>query len=384
MDPLIDPLEPRQLLAGFSFSINDIAIFEGDSGSSLAVFTVAFSGFNSLGGASVQYSTADGSAKAGIDYTPTSGQLIFGPGVRARTIAVPILGDTLADGDKQFVVNLFNAAGANIADGQGQATIVDDDGATVTVSASDNKAVEGGKDNGSFKITRDGSTAAPLRVNYSLLGTAANGIDYVRLTGKVTIPRGKSSASVKVSALADTLAEGNEIVTLRLSKSSAYAIGSAKQARVTIVDGDSTPPLAALNAPAITAASANPYQFTVIYTDAKLVKARSIGDGDLRVTGPNGYSQLATLVSKSPARNARTITATYSVPAPAGQWDVADNGLYTVSVIASQVRDRAGNFIAAGALGTFNVNIPAVHPMASNFGTSPIAFDDGDKGDILP
>src|SRR5262249_16414712 len=38
--------------------------------------------------------------------------------------------------------------------------------------------------------------------------------------------------------------------------------------------------------------------------------------------------------------------------------DPTDNGPYTVSVQSNQVADTQGNFVLAGPLGTFNINIP--------------------------
>ena len=55
----------------------------------------------------------------------------------------------------------------------------------------------------------------------------------------------------------------------------------------------------------------------------------------------------------------KTVIATYSVPAPGGAWDAADNGTYTVALAAAAVQDLAGNPSAAVAkLGTFAVNVP--------------------------
>jgi hypothetical protein len=41
-----------------------------------------------------------------------------------------------------------------------------------------------------------------------------------------------------------------------------------------------------------------------------------------------------------------------------GAWDRGDNGLYTISQVAGQVTDMAGNPAAAGAVGQFTVRIP--------------------------
>ena len=51
-------------------------------------------------------------------------------------------------------------------------------------------------------------------------------------------------------------------------------------------------------------------------------------------------------------------TATYSIAAPGGTWDHADNGTYTVSLPAGQASGTNGNFAQPGVLGTFAVAVP--------------------------
>jgi hypothetical protein len=60
----------------------------------------------------VAYATADGSAKAGKDYTAKTGTVTFGPGETSRQVTIAIAADTLKEGDESFAVTLSNAAGA--------------------------------------------------------------------------------------------------------------------------------------------------------------------------------------------------------------------------------------------------------------------------------
>lgn len=91
--------------------------------------------------------------------------------------------------------------------------------------------------------------------------------------------------------------------------------------------------------------------FTVNYGDATSgVNASSIGAGDVTVTGPNNFSQVATFKSYSNG------VATYEISAPGGIWNAAANGTYTVSQNATQVKDNAGNYRPAGSIGTFIAN----------------------------
>ena len=90
---------------------------------------------------------------------------------------------------------------------------------------------------------------------------------------------------------------------------------------------------------------------------SKAERLASVATGNLRVTGPNGYSLLATLVSRTLAVGGKSATAVYSVPAPGGSWDSSDNGTYTILVVANQVKDTSGNALVAGGLGTIAVAV---------------------------
>ncbi len=76
-----------------TLTINDASITEGDSGASQLSFTVKLSQA-ATGPVTVNYSTANGSATAGSDYTAATGTLTFAAGETTKTIAVPIAGDT--------------------------------------------------------------------------------------------------------------------------------------------------------------------------------------------------------------------------------------------------------------------------------------------------
>jgi hypothetical protein len=74
----------------------------------------------------VSYSTADGTAVAGVNYTAVSGTLTFAPGETAKGILVPTLNDGVADPTRSFTVNLSNPTGGVLANTQAVGTILDD------------------------------------------------------------------------------------------------------------------------------------------------------------------------------------------------------------------------------------------------------------------
>ncbi len=110
-----------------AISINDVAVDEGNFGTTPATFTVSLSNpsFQTI---TVDYATADGTATvADGDYLPASGTVTFLPGDTSEDVTVTVNGDTKIEPDEDFFVNLSNPVNATIADGQGEGTIVNDD-----------------------------------------------------------------------------------------------------------------------------------------------------------------------------------------------------------------------------------------------------------------
>ena len=65
-------------------AINDVAVDEGNSGTTPAVFTISLAGSTQLP-VTVSYATADGTGKAGTDYQSANGTLTFNPGESTKS-----------------------------------------------------------------------------------------------------------------------------------------------------------------------------------------------------------------------------------------------------------------------------------------------------------
>ena len=74
-------------------------------------------------GAEVDYTTVDGTAVAGEDYTHTTDTLTFGEDQEEATVRVPLIDDTVEDDGETFTLVLSNPKGATIADGEATGTI---------------------------------------------------------------------------------------------------------------------------------------------------------------------------------------------------------------------------------------------------------------------
>ena len=71
----------------------------------------------------VAYATADGTARAGADYTRTRGTLRFAPGETVKTVRVPVLDDAHDEGEETLTLRLSKAFRARLADRVATGTI---------------------------------------------------------------------------------------------------------------------------------------------------------------------------------------------------------------------------------------------------------------------
>ena len=80
----------------------------------------------------MDYATRDGTALAGSDYVATRGTLNLYRDEIQAVIAVEIIGDTIAEQDEVFYLDVFNPVGGSFGDGivklTAVRTILDDDG----------------------------------------------------------------------------------------------------------------------------------------------------------------------------------------------------------------------------------------------------------------
>jgi CSLREA domain-containing protein len=243
-----------------SISIGDVAVAEGDSGTSIAVFTLTLSGPS---GATVStgWSTSSGTATAGVDYETAGGTVTFPPGATTATVGVTIDGDVLIENNETFFVDLAGPVNATLADWQGSGTIADDDG-TPSLSVNDPTVVEGTP--ATFTVTLAPPSALPVTVAYATSdGSAVAGSDYTAASNTLTFAPGETSKTIAVTTLGDAVAEPEEQFQITLSSPSGATIGDGS-GTATIVDDDGAPRVTIGNATASEGNSGTtPLTFTI-------------------------------------------------------------------------------------------------------------------------
>lgn len=224
-----------------SLSVNDVSVNEGHSGTTAATFTITLSAA-SAETVTVNYATADGTATAGSDYTAGSGTLTFAPGETSKTVTVSITGDTVTESNETFTVNLSGPTNATLGDGQGVATIVNDD-TPPSLRVNDVTVTEGnsGPVTAVFTVTLTPAGTQAVTVNWATSnGSAIAGYDYTYASGTLSFAPGETSKTVSVNVTGDVLDENNELLYLNLS-GAVNATISDSWGYGTIADDDAEP-----------------------------------------------------------------------------------------------------------------------------------------------
>jgi probable HAF family extracellular repeat protein len=232
---LLTPVPPDGPLV----TISDATVTEGNSGIRNAMFTVTLSAAGTEP-VSVNFTTANGSATASSDYQANSGTLTFGPGETSRTITVLVNGDRLGESNETFAVNLSGATNATIADGQGVATILDDE---PRVSIGDVTKAEGKKNQTTiftFTVTLSAAYDQAVTMSFQTVnGTATTGNnDYVAKTGTITFAPGETTKTITIEVKGDGKKEANETFYLDLFGLSSNALFAKDRGLGTILNDD--------------------------------------------------------------------------------------------------------------------------------------------------
>lgn len=110
-----------------SLTVADILVDEGTGGTRDATFVLQLSAPAPAGGAWVDVETVDGSARAPGDFTRVATRIPFAAGERSASVSVPIVTDADFEADEQFSLVVRGAGAVVVADGDGVATIRNDD-----------------------------------------------------------------------------------------------------------------------------------------------------------------------------------------------------------------------------------------------------------------
>jgi hypothetical protein len=298
-----------------TLSVNDITLTEGGM-SPNATFTVTLSAASGRT-ITVQYATADGTAKSALegpdrDYASTSGTLTIPAGQTTATVGVFVYGDNTFEPDENFFLNLSNGTNATITDAQGQASIPNDDTAP-TVFVQDSFVQEGNSSTQSalFIVTLSNPTYLPVTLNFVTADDSASaGSDYVATSGSITVDPGEMFKPITVPVIGDTIDEESETYFLDISNAQNATI-TGPRAFGLISDDDG--PTVSINDVSVTEGQSGTTDATFTLT----LSAASVQTVSVRATTAPGtatgnvdYSQRTSTLTFPVG----TLTRTFTVP----------------------------------------------------------------------
>ena len=325
------------------------AVAEGDEGNiTRATLDVTLSAASGLP-ASVGFSSADGSATSGADYTvDANATLTFAPGETKKRIALSATGDTLFEGDESFTVTLASPAGASLGGSVSTVSITDNDPMPVVhieapATAVLEPATPGEEAPASFAVKLDRVSGKAVTVKAATAnGTASSGSDYVAVANQtVTIPAGAVVGTAVVRVRGDNAAnEPDETFTVTISTPVSATI-QADRATATGVIRDNTAsstPRVTVLTPAVTVKEGNsgtsPATVSLSLTPAQATAvAVSYSSADGTATAPADYPAVSgATVTFAPGETAKTV----SVAVGGDSLDEADE-TFTVQFQGAQV-----------------------------------------------
>ena len=189
----------------------------------------------------VDYSTVDGSAEAGTDYTATSGTLTFAPGQAWTAVRVEIIDDSVQDSGQTFKLVLSNASNATIADDEGLGKIYNSDpnAQEVSIAAGTSPVTEGTE--AEFTLSRTG-TATEEALTVTVEVTESGAMLEGTAPAEVTFAAGAETATLTVASADDEAAEAASAVTVTVAAGDGYGVAAnATAATVTVADDDAAP-----------------------------------------------------------------------------------------------------------------------------------------------
>lgn len=237
---LVTNAEP--IPTGLQFERDSSFTFEGTGAQTVKVVRTG----DISGSVSVDFTTSDGTAVAGSDYTLTTGTLNFGPGESSKNISIPIADDNLFEnGNETFNVTLSNpTGGAIITMPSTTLTLQDNDSKpSVFMASSGVRITEGdsGTQNVVVNVRLSNATIQTVTVNYATSnGTATAGNDYVAASGTVTIPAGTTTVPINIAINGDLALEPDETFTVTLSNPTNVSFLNGSNTVVTIGNDDAT------------------------------------------------------------------------------------------------------------------------------------------------
>ncbi|MFC1749703.1 beta strand repeat-containing protein [Pseudomonadota bacterium] len=214
-----------------------VVVADGSASEGLDTGSVTFFRTDPLDSDLIVYYGLSGSAAAVTDYVGPNGVVTIPAGSGSATVTVTANADSLDESDETATMTINSHASYFIGSPSSANVTIVDRNNTVSVGVSDGSVGEAGLDEGVITFSRTAPFDSALTVNYTISGTATPGSDYTALSGSAIIGASDNSVAVNIVPLADDVDENSESVSVEITSSVNYLIGTATAA-VNISDDD--------------------------------------------------------------------------------------------------------------------------------------------------
>jgi hypothetical protein len=180
--------------------------------------------------------TVGGTAVAGARYVALANSVTIPAGQTSISLPVVAIKDNLVEGEQTVILSLTDNQTYRVAYPSSATVTIQDNDQLVWIDASAFYASKYGPVPGEFTFSRFGTTNTAVTIDYTISGTAINGLDYTAITNSVVIPAGSLTATLPILPLHNGIVKGPVTVTLALQSNAAYQLGTPSSGTVTIDD----------------------------------------------------------------------------------------------------------------------------------------------------
>jgi len=338
-------------------SVGDATVTQGAGVANNAVFAVHLTS-PSANPVTVKYATSNGSAGVGVDYTATNGTLTFPPATTTQSVTVPITAVSGFQNSKNFYVSLSAPTNATIADGQGQATILNanhtayitSDDVTIAEPASGTATVN-------VPVGLTSPSTFPVTVAWATSnGGAVAGTDYVAASGTVTIPANTTRVNVPLTVKASALASP-QAFNFNMNSPSNGASFIRSSSVVTITSGTFNNLLSVTDTGVIAPATGTTTEtFTVSLSPARAATVTvAYATSNISATAPTEYASAAGTLTFAPGQTTQTVSVTVNA-APT---------VFTDTYYALNLSSPTGGAVIQRGTGSGLIDANGLAPMVS-------------------
>jgi Calx-beta domain len=180
-----------------------------------------------------------GTASNGVDYVTIPTSVVIPAGAASKDIVVTPINDSIGEPTETVMVALAGNPGVyDVHNNFATVNIADDGDLPIATVAALRPAAYENHRVASFSVNFANPNSVDSLVNYTMSGTATNGLDYVTVTNKALILAGTTNALVIIDPIDNNKLDGTRTVILTLASGSGYAVGSVSNATILLNDDD--------------------------------------------------------------------------------------------------------------------------------------------------